>query len=174
MKKIVAFIGVVVMGIFSGGIFGIIHDQISYTISPEYYTDFKFQQFGMPDYFLNRVGVAIVGWSATWWFGLILGIILATFLLKGEMNSTLLLDAGKMIGITLLVAAGIGGIGLLAGFLLLDPSSENWMIPADVINKKNFLAVGAMHTLSYLGGLIGFALAIIYHRRVAKKQFKML
>ena len=31
------------------GIYGILHDQLTYTISPEYYTKFKFYHFGLMD-----------------------------------------------------------------------------------------------------------------------------
>jgi len=51
--------------------YGIIHDQITYSISPEYYTKFKFYQFGLiksPNDFVHnpRQMAIIVGIMATW------------------------------------------------------------------------------------------------------------
>jgi hypothetical protein len=37
--------GLAVMGALIAGAYGILHDQISYTISPEYFTKLKFEQF---------------------------------------------------------------------------------------------------------------------------------
>ena len=65
-----------------GGLYGILHDQLTYTISPEYYTKFKFYQFGLMDIgneaiFPNtRIEVSAVGFMATWWMGLPIGLIL--------------------------------------------------------------------------------------------------
>ena len=55
------------LAIIAAGIFGALHDQISYTISSEYYTKFKFNQFGLLHQSLpTRVRVAEVGWRASW------------------------------------------------------------------------------------------------------------
>jgi hypothetical protein len=55
------------------GAYGAIHDQISYTVAPSYYHDFKFIQFAIAPELQNRLGASIVGWSATWWMGLVIG-----------------------------------------------------------------------------------------------------
>lgn len=140
MKKFWSFVGIVSLGIISAGIFGIIHNQIPYTISPEYFTKFKFQQFEIPEYFLNRVGVAFIGWNATWWVGLILGTILAIFMLRDNLHSSLLIKAVKTIGIILLLASVVGLMGLVFGSVFLDPDSPNWMTPENVIDKECFFS----------------------------------
>jgi hypothetical protein len=62
----------VLLGGIIGGAYGAIHDQISYTISPEYFTQFKFHQFRYADFGLpNRLFVAIIGFLATWYLSLI-------------------------------------------------------------------------------------------------------
>ena len=58
------------------GCYGVIHDQITYTISNEYFTKYKFDQFGVGPAVPYRLGVSYVGWMATWWMGIPLGIIL--------------------------------------------------------------------------------------------------
>ena len=45
MKKFLTLILIVIIAALTGGIYGAIHDQLTYTISPEYYTKFKFIQF---------------------------------------------------------------------------------------------------------------------------------
>jgi hypothetical protein len=61
MKKIMTMPVLLVLGCLIAGIYGCLHDQISYTVSPEYYTRFKFHQFCVPETLHNRLGAAVVG-----------------------------------------------------------------------------------------------------------------
>ena len=45
------------------GLYGVLHNQISFTVSPEYFTAFKFHRFQIQD-ISPRLGAAIVGWLA--------------------------------------------------------------------------------------------------------------
>jgi len=58
------------------GIYGFLHDQISYTVSSEYFTHLKYLQFNIQNNLHNRIGAGLVGVLATWWMGLITGIII--------------------------------------------------------------------------------------------------
>lgn len=42
MRKLAVLMGFVLAAMVAAGLFGVVHDQISYTVSPEYYTRFKF------------------------------------------------------------------------------------------------------------------------------------
>jgi hypothetical protein len=58
------------------GLFGALHDQMSYTVSSEYFAKFKFIQFhlldpGVPE----RIRAAKVGFLASWWMGIPLGVL---------------------------------------------------------------------------------------------------
>ena len=62
------------------GIYGALHDQVSYSIAPEYFTKLKFKQFHWADLsWPPRVFAALVGFLATWWVGLIGGWLLARY-----------------------------------------------------------------------------------------------
>src|SRR6185436_19046100 len=82
LKKLPTLLLIIILTAIIGGVYGILHDQITYTISPEYYTKFKFYQFGLIDtgneaIFPNpRFQVSLVGFMATWWMGLLIGVIL--------------------------------------------------------------------------------------------------
>jgi hypothetical protein len=82
MKKTVALLILILISPIIAGVYGIIHDQITYTISPEYYTKFKFIQFGFiheEDHTIlarPRLVVSQIVFLATWWMGLPIGIIL--------------------------------------------------------------------------------------------------
>ena len=76
-NKIGLLILTIVLSIILASIYGIIHNQISYSISEEYFTVFKFEQFGLWEngYGDESLKVSLVGGLSTWWFGLIFGII---------------------------------------------------------------------------------------------------
>jgi hypothetical protein len=57
-------------------LFGITHDEVSYSASNEYFTKFKFIQFRFFDTNLpDRFRVGEVGLLASWWMGIPLGIL---------------------------------------------------------------------------------------------------
>ncbi|HWK03760.1 MAG TPA: hypothetical protein VNS58_09015 [Puia sp.] len=80
MKKFSLFLLTILLSILVAGLYGILHDQVTYTICPEYYTKFKFIQFGLADETTAllqpspRQLVAIIGFLATWWTGIFIGI----------------------------------------------------------------------------------------------------
>ena len=72
----------------------------------------------------------------------------------------------KAIIITVMVTFATGLIGLLHGqlFLVNQPKTNyvNWYLPENLIDFNNFIKVGSMHNFSYLGGLIGLIIGVIY------------
>src|SRR5208283_2263623 len=71
-------LGYAVMGALIAGLYGVVHDQITYSISPEYFTRLKFFQFHYADVGLPpRYFVAEIGFLATWWVGFVAGWFLA-------------------------------------------------------------------------------------------------
>src|SRR5271166_328085 len=74
--KFGTFLSSIIISILIAVVYGILNDQITYTISPEYFTKFKYLQFGVrPDLFGgDRQAVVAIGFLATWWVGLIIGL----------------------------------------------------------------------------------------------------
>jgi len=159
---------IIILSAIIGGLYGILNDQITYTISPEYYTKFKFYQFGLMDLgneaiFPNpRVQVSFVGVMATWWAGLGIGIVLALVGLIHKNYKQMFCIIMKSIGVAVIVAFLIGLIGFLYGKFYLSNEELCWYFPENLIDKKNFIAVGSMHNFSYIGGLIGMIVGICY------------
>ena len=69
---------------------------------------------------------------------------------------------------TLAIAIGIGLLGIVVGELIISEIDGYWIIPGSVTDKNAFLTVGTMHTFSYIGGLIGLILGVIYQFRLKK------
>src|SRR6185503_8995132 len=73
-----AMIGIAIVGSIIAGFYGVLHDQITYSISPEYFTKFKFKQFEYANFGLgDRIFVSTIGFLATWWVGFIAAWFLA-------------------------------------------------------------------------------------------------
>lgn len=171
MKKLLTLILIIGLAPVIGGLYGILHDQLTYTISPEYYTKFKFYQFGLMDIgneaiFPNpRIEVSAVGFMATWWMGLPIGLILGLVGLVHKDNKQMFRATLKAI----FVAFATGLIGLAYGKLYLADTGVDWWLPDNLIDTKNFIAVGSMHNFSYLGGLTGLIAGTIYSVRQKRK-----
>lgn len=169
MKKFGILILIIVIASFIGGLYGILHDQLTYTISNEYYTKFKFYQFGLMDldkeaiFPMPRLQVSAVGFLATWWMGLSIGLILGLVGLVHQNSRQMFQSTIKAIMITLIVAFATGLIGLAYGKIHLAETGVNWWLPENLIDTKSFIAVGSMHNFSYLGGLTGLIAGCIYN-----------
>lgn len=172
MNKVLTLFLLVVIACLLGGVYGAVHDQISYSISPEYYTKFKFYQFGLMDmgneaiFPTPRLQVAVVGFMATWWMGIPIGIILGLVGLVHSDWRWMLRITLKAFLITVAIAFATGLIGLAYGYVFLSnkPREEfsNWFLPDNLIDFKSFVSVGSMHNFSYLGGLTGLLAGIAY------------
>ena len=142
------------------GAYGMIHNQISYTVSPEYFHDFKFIQFDIPSG--TRRDASVVGWRASWWMGLILGLPV--------MAACLFIRDGRRFARTfLLVAASVvcgtlafGLVALLLSFLTLDAGDlPIWAYREGVEDPIAFVHAGNMHNASYLGGIVSAGLGTL-------------
>jgi hypothetical protein len=185
MNKFASLLLILIIAPLFGGIYGVIHDQITYSVSEEYYTKFKFIQFGLENWGLGqnigtrktpeivldnpRFGAAIVGTLATWWVGLIIGVFLGFVGLIHKNGKEMFTASIKAIGLTTVIALLTGLIGLLYGKLFLVENPPHWFLPDNLINREHFIMVGAMHNFSYLGGLIGLIAGIGFSVRQKRK-----
>lgn len=175
LKKLLILILIIGLAPLIGGLYGILNDQLTYTISPEYYTKYKFYQFGLMDIgneaiFPNpRIEVSAVGFMATWWMGLPIGLILGLVGLVHKDNKQMFQSTFKAIVLTVIVAFTTGLIGLAYGKLYLADTGVDWWLPENLIDTKNFIAVGSMHNFSYLGGFSGLIAGAIYSIKQKRK-----
>jgi hypothetical protein len=166
IKKVLAFFWVLLITPLIAGVYGILHDQITYTISPEYYTKFKFYQFHIAEVGTEaivpnaRTYVSLVGFMATWWTGLVIGLIQGLIGFIHADYKKMLKQVFRSIFLNLLITVITGFLGFVyARIFLSDP---NWYFPENLINKSDFIAVGSIHNFGYLGGLLGLITGIIF------------
>src|SRR5205814_10033702 len=110
MGKVALFPVLLIAACLTAGLYGALHNQISYTVSPDYFHAFKFHQFGIPEQLRGRVGASIVGWHASWWMGLFIGVpvLLVGLILPGwkVYLSRCLIAFAVVAGTALLVGLG--------------------------------------------------------------------
>jgi len=172
MKKLFTLIGIFILSLIITALYGILHDQLTYTISHEYYTKFKFIQFGLSEtgkeviFAYPRIEVSYVGIMATWWMGIPIGLILGITAFRYRNWKDMLTITLKSFPIIIGIAFVTGLIGLIYGYYQashdLKVFTQGWHMPNDLIDVTNFVAVGSMHNFSYTGGLVGCIAAIIY------------
>jgi len=163
LRKLSAYILLVFLAAVVAAAFGALHDQLSYTIAPEYFTRFKFVQFAWTGvaYMPPRVGAAVVGALATWWVGLYAGIVLGAVALRCNSASEMIRATGRAFAVVAIVALTVGLLGLVVGWLSYDSTKDyiDWWRPAGLTAPRRFFAAGMMHNGSYLGGAIGMLVA---------------
>ena len=168
LLKFSVFVLFIMLSIVVSGLYGAVHNQISYTVAPEYFTKFKFNQFDLVDTRLpDRVRASMVGFFASWWMGIPIGVLLgaAGFMHRGwrRMLRFLLWSMLLVIAFTFL----FGLAGLLYGYIrtahIEIAEYRYWYIPEDVSNMRRFLCVDYMHNASYLGGVLAILAAWTFH-----------
>lgn len=165
----VQLIQLTLYSVFAAALFGALHDQISYSVSPEYFTLLKFQQFHLTEWELPlRVKAALVGVLATWWMGVPLGLTLAVAATRwyGEQATVVFwrllpwLLAGSLLASLAGLAVGVWQTQDLSAF-------AHKRVPMGLVDLRSYLCVGFMHKGAYAGGSLALPLGIawLYWRR---------
>ena len=130
-------------GSLVAGVYRIIHDQITFTLAPEYFTRMKFQQFAWAEVgWPRRWFVAEIGFLASWWVGLIAGWFLGRMAVPGRPRAEAL--GGFLRGMSVIVGCAAAGAGL-GGVL----ARCGWgMVPSWLESAQN---MGAQDTSAFLG-----------------------
>jgi hypothetical protein len=172
MRKFAVFSTTLFICILLAGLYGIIHDQVTYTIAPEYFTKFKYNQFGFePGWFGgHRQTVAVIGFLATWWTGHFIGLVLALVGLIFKDFRSMRKAIQKAIFITFCFVIAMGLFGFLYGRFILTKTGVDWWLPENLIDRGAFITVGSIHNFSYLGGLLGLVAGVYYLVRLHKLQ----
>lgn len=164
-------LGYAMLGALLAGCYGILHDQITYSISPEYFTRFKFLQFHYANFGLpRRVFVAEIGFLATWWVGFFAAWFIARITVPAFPRKTAF--HYSLHGFLMIFAAAllVGICGYLCG-IWHGPDYSAWQefaVRFQIADLPGFVCVAYIHNASYLGGLIGLLIAIAYLLRVRR------
>jgi hypothetical protein len=148
------------VGAVIAGAYGVLHDQVTFAVGPEYFTKFKVYQFGYQDEpELGRWVAAKIGFQASWW----VGFFAAWFLGRVAIPRVPLPTAAR------LSAWGVSGmlvVTLVSGYAgwvwsqwrLDDAMTALWEKAVQgfqIVDVRAFAEVGYIHNGSYLGALVG-------------------
>jgi len=148
--------------------YGIVHDQITIRVCPEYFTVAHPHIFNTDSLTLIALGWGIV---ATWWAGLAAGIL---FALAARIGLPQKLTWRRFVPPAVVLSIVMGACATLAGFIghwLSStgqiPSVQAWGLMLPVEKQPAFMADLFAHSISYLVGGVGsvtIVLVIVWQR----------
>ncbi|MGB6803454.1 MAG: hypothetical protein WBE31_14405 [Candidatus Sulfotelmatobacter sp.] len=159
----------VLLSIAAGVFYGIVHDQVTVRICPEYFT--VFHPPLLPIDFPAMLVALAWGVVATWWAAAILGIALALAARSGSRTKLTTRDVLPLISRLLAAMAAAAVVFGVAGFL---PAKKNIVVPPAWVQSHlppsrfpNFMADWWAHSASYGAAFLGGALlcVIAYRKR---------
>jgi hypothetical protein len=155
-------LGIVMMCIAAAVGYGIIHDQITARICVEYFTVGHPPVFGTENPTLLGLGWGII---ATWWVGLLLGVLLAQAARAGSRPQRSAMSLWRpilgLLAVMAICAAAAGMFGWMLASIgavhLVGPITQR--LPAE--RHIPFLADLWAHSASYLVGLAGSVIVMV-------------
>lgn len=163
-----AMMRITLLGGLVGGIYGFFHDLLTYSISSEYFTRMKFDQFSHVDIGLPpHLFAAQIGFIAAGAVGLAAGWFIARTAVPVWPARVALQKAMCAFLLMILIAGAAAAAGYVIG-LKTKVGGILWndlCASLGIANVPAFLQVALIHTAGYFGALGGLLVAIVYLRR---------
>jgi hypothetical protein len=151
-----AFFSIILLSIAAAVTYGILHDQVTARICVEYFTVGHPPVFGTDDPTLLGLGWGIL---ATWWVGLILGVLLA---LAARAGSRPKLGVRQLIGSLGVMLLAVGVFAAIAGVVGHAAAQRGWVVllepMASILPAERHVAFITdlwIHLASYAGAFLG-------------------
>ena len=169
VSKLGIFVILTALAVVAAGIYGALHNQVSFAIGPDYFQNLKFAQFGVPPDRHDAIGAAIVGWRASWWAGLALGVPSFLLGLAAIPEPYRYWRAGlHAIAAVLVFMALCGLIALLMG-LLVGPDREVHILAyrLPIADTVGYTRAALLHNAAYICGALSLlvALRVVWRNR---------
>jgi hypothetical protein len=159
-------------------LYGIINDQITATISPEYYTVYKHHQFtpALEEFGLMeapmRVQAIVIGTLATWWYGLFLGIMLGISSMVGRYAPLSTLQFMRIVGAVMAFTLAVSVIFGLAAYIvepLVNPTAASKPFLTGIQDIRSAYCVGNWHNGSYIAAMAATLYASFWAQKKRRK-----
>lgn len=170
MAKFPTFFLLLVVAAFAAALFGALHNQLSYSVGPTYFTEFKFIQFNVGLDFPRRLGAAVVGVQASWWMGPLIGLPAFLYGLFAVPKARSYLAAGLGSVFVVILLATFGALAGLLGGLIADNTGliDDMITFPEGPTRQDLLRAGFMHDASYLAGALGLVAAFLPMRHARR------
>ncbi|HEY4110871.1 hypothetical protein [Puia sp.] len=172
MRKFGIYLLFVAVAIVIASLYGVANHQVTFSVSQEYYTRFKFIQTNLADTLAAqhmtqpRSAVVIAGVKTSWLIGLCIGVILGLVALILPTADTFLPSAFQSLGLTILVSLLVAVGAYYAGPNAHIGSGIYATIPAhlpdNLTNRPAFLHAAWIQYGVHLGYIIGLVAGIIF------------
>jgi hypothetical protein len=158
-------------------LYGIVNDQITTTISWEYFAYGKGVAEKLPAAEPNspafRREVAKIGLMATWSVGLLIGValLLANNPSK-QMQPLSYWRLFAMLGVILIITLSVAAIGAMlgwTGFFAHVSQDFEEMLRLDQWRPRHFMTVYGIHLGGYVGGILGTVIAVVLVRVMRRR-----
>lgn len=174
-RHLPAMLAVAGAGAVVAGVYGALHDQVSYAVSPEYFTRMKFRQFAWADAgWPPRAFASAIGFLATWWVGLFAGWFLARAGLAEIPRPARRRHVIRSFAIVFAAAVVTGTLGATLGLVVAHSTDlSGWRDAEQALeleDLRGFVVVAYLHAAGYLGAAVGLVLAIWYVRRIVTRE----
>ncbi|MEO0473667.1 MAG: hypothetical protein AAF206_28910 [Bacteroidota bacterium] len=161
MRKPWKFILFVSLSPIIAGLYGFLHNQISFLFSTEYFSQFKLAAFGLGQPILSdRIRAGMFGLLSSWWLGFLFAFVIAVFAWQ-KIRTAYLQNCFRAAGIIILVSLGSGLLGLIIGYIFSDMLATGVFIPPGVADTTSFVAVGIMQKMGFYGVFPGLVIAVL-------------
>ena len=168
MRKFFILLLVICVAVVIAALYGIGHDQVTYSISPEYFTRYKFIQFNLADsgaarhMTQPRSAVVMTGVKSSWLIGLAVGVVVGLFALVFRNSDRMFQSAVQALGLALVITIICAVIGFIYGHNVLARQGVSWWMPANISDKPDYITAGTIHNFSYAGGAVGAVAGVVF------------
>jgi hypothetical protein len=148
------------LGALFASLYGIVHDQITYSLSFEYFETVKFAQFSYSDFGApKRIFVAEIGVLATWWVGFFCVWFVGRTVIRRVDAAAAAAVMRRAIWLVMACAAAGGVFGALIALSANDALIRYvWFVMLaehGIQDSARFSLVACIHYGGYLGALFG-------------------
>jgi hypothetical protein len=177
LAELPSMLAIAAVGGVCAGLFGIVHDLVTFSIGPEYFTKLKFHQFAWANLGLPpRWFAAEIGLLASWWVGVVGGWFIAragAARLPPSLRWPLVVRSVALI-VAMTTAGGLAG-GMYGSYVARSSDLAEWQeikAALRLSDLPSFIVVAYVHYGSYGGALTGIVAGSILASRAAKRHLR--
>lgn len=166
-------IALLILAPMMASLYGFIHDQITFSISEEFFTKFRFKDYDMPYAWHPRAKAGMIGILNAWQTGIPFGLIL-TMVGRIHKNNNKLLFYTFYTYLLTFFCSFLFSMAAIYLPVASDTVAIGKNLPADILDPIAFQRVETINNYGYIGGIIGMLMGIGLHILLFKIDLKRL